>query len=126
MPETIPTPITTTVERSDLSCLQCGRVSGYIQDGVRVPRTPEYGAFVLALRCPSCTGGRLIEGERSLVRILRKLTVEELQRKNQGRRPGSAIPPCVDGLCMRPGKDAGMCSACRTRGTRRRQKVVRG
>lgn len=121
MPPTMLPPITVLVERTDLACILCSRVSGYLQDdrvGVHPHATAE---SVLALRCYAC-GGRLIQGERYHVRNTRPL-VESERRVNQGRRTPFPVLECSDAVCMRPGADGGSCSLCRTRRAREKQRV---
>ena len=85
MPAVIPPPITTTHARVELTCLLCGRVAGYLQDGRRAALSPEHAASVGRLRCPACSG-LLVTGAAYVVRRMRPLTAEERDERKGARR----------------------------------------
>lgn len=87
MPPPVRPPITAIVQRTDLACLQCGRVSGYVQDRVIHVAPDADRALVGRLRCTWC-GGRLIGGEMHQKLVTRPLTPAEAdERRSRGRPP---------------------------------------
>lgn len=117
MPSVIPTPITTTVERTEVVCLCCARMAGHVQGGVLSAARPEHAASVWQLVCPTC-GGRLISGESYPVRLLRPLTAAERDERKapkakQEPAPRAAMPLCAE-CGVRPLKKRSRrrCAAC--------------
>jgi hypothetical protein len=80
---------------SDCVCLSCSRVACELVADGWAPARPLSEAARAALRLP----------------------------ERRGRPPKGELEPCSDGVCLRPGRDGGLCASCNVRRWRGRQRA---